>query len=217
MKGCFSECGCTVVNPISPVQLQPFIKMGTRNGRTAMRFYVYKTCTKCGEDKALSEFYSYGDGRGHFGRYSRCKPCDKASSIEWQKKNRLRNLATKRAWKCRTFNSWDAMIQRCTNPKNPGYKWYGGRGIKVCDRWLNSYTAFLSDMGERPLGTSIDRIDVNGNYEPGNCRWATGVEQRANQRKPVWTDEQRAKQSERSKAYWAKRRTEKNALRTTMA
>lgn len=81
------------------------------------------------------------------------------------------------------FISWQKAKQRCTNPRNKSWAKYGGRGIAMCDRWLHSFEAFLSDMGERPSAThSIDRIDANGNYTPLNCRWATPAQQRRNQR-----------------------------------
>lgn len=81
----------------------------------------------------------------------------------------------------RTYSSWTAMHARCRNPKAHSYADYGGRGISVCDRW-KSFENFLADMGGRPLQTSIDRIDPNGNYEPGNCRWATVEVQGDNKR-----------------------------------
>jgi hypothetical protein len=75
------------------------------------------------------------------------------------------------------------MKTRCYNPNTEYYKHYGGRGIKVCDRWLNSYENFLKDMGPKPsLIYSLDRIDVNGNYEPSNCKWSTPKEQVNNRR-----------------------------------
>jgi hypothetical protein len=80
----------------------------------------------------------------------------------------------------KTHNSWFGMKQRCYNPKTNKYYLYGGRGITVCDQWKDSETGFqqfLNDMGERPEGTSIDRIDSDKNYEPSNCRWATIKEQ----------------------------------------
>ena len=80
-----------------------------------------------------------------------------------------------------TWLSWRAMVERCTNPGAADYPRYGGRGIRVCDRWRD-FTAFLADMGERPRGTTLDRRDVNGHYERGNCRWATAKEQGRNKR-----------------------------------
>ncbi len=84
--------------------------------------------------------------------------------------------------KTRTFKSWDSMKQRCLNQNSPDYSRYGGRGITVCERWLNSFEWFLEDLGERPEGRTLDRIDPDGNYEPGNCRWATASEQQFNRR-----------------------------------
>lgn len=81
-----------------------------------------------------------------------------------------------------TFKSWDSMLQRCLNPHSPDYARYGGRGIKVCPQWVASFDAFLADMGLRPEGATLDRKDVNGNYEKSNCRWATLSRQQRNKR-----------------------------------
>jgi hypothetical protein len=89
------------------------------------------------------------------------------------------------------YRSWYAMRQRCTNPRDPRWKHYGDRGITVCDRW-KLFENFLADMGRRPPGWSsrramfsLDRINNDGNYEPGNCRWATQKEQVKNTRKAM--------------------------------
>lgn len=88
--------------------------------------------------------------------------------------------------KCFTpeYNSWASMKQRCTNKKHHAYKNYGGRGIIICERWLNNFENFYKDMGRKPGKVySIDRINPDGDYEPNNCRWATPLQQRHNRRK----------------------------------
>lgn len=84
-------------------------------------------------------------------------------------------------YKTPEYNTWLQMRARCTNPKHPEYKNYGERGIKVCERW-NDVRLFLQDMGTRPDGKSIERLDVDGNYEPSNCVWASLDEQNHNRR-----------------------------------
>ena len=81
-----------------------------------------------------------------------------------------------------TYRSWKSMKWRCANTAPKDWKHYGARGIAVCPRWASSFEAFLADMGERPAGKTLDRIDNDKGYEPGNCRWATASEQRRNRR-----------------------------------
>lgn len=79
------------------------------------------------------------------------------------------------------YRRWQAMLNRCYNPNQGNYKFYGGRGIIVCDRW-HVFENFYADVGDPPLGKTLDRIKNDGNYEPGNCRWATHQEQMDNRR-----------------------------------
>ena len=81
------------------------------------------------------------------------------------------------------YRSWQAMKQRCLNQNNVKFRLYGERGITICEQWLDSFETFFADMGTRPDGTTLDRIDGSKGYYPGNCRWATYSEQNRNRRK----------------------------------
>lgn len=83
-----------------------------------------------------------------------------------------------------SYRSWRAMIIRCTDESHKQFKDYGGRGITIYPEWLASFESFVSDLGIRPSSTTLDRINTNGNYEPGNCKWSTPTEQNRNKRKP---------------------------------
>lgn len=105
----------------------------------------------------------------------------------------------KRGQRSPEYRAWVGMIDRCEHPSHVGFKYYGARGIKVCERWRKSFEAFLADMGQKPPRLTLERIDADGDYEPGNCEWATYRRQRQNQR-PY--DE-----SDRVLKAWASRRT----------
>lgn len=90
-------------------------------------------------------------------------------------------------WRTPTYRIWANMKQRCLNPQNSAFRHYGARGITVCGRWLK-FENFLADMGIRPDGLELDRIDNDGNYEPDNCRWTTRSEQVLNRRRPEYYD-----------------------------
>ena len=85
----------------------------------------------------------------------------------------------------REYNSWHGAKYRCTSEKHPAWENYGGRGISMCPEWMDSFEQFLADMGDRPEGKELDRINNDGNYEPGNCRWVTASENARNKSRAI--------------------------------
>jgi len=100
------------------------------------------------------------------------------------------------------YSSWQHLKDRCLNKNNTEYNYYGGKGIEVCEKWLN-FTGFLEDMGDRPRGKTIDRIDINGNYNKENCKWSTFTDQMNNTRRSRYLTYNNQKQTV---AQWAKER-----------
>lgn len=89
----------------------------------------------------------------------------------------------------REYNSWYSMKSRCLDERHERFPHYGAKGVKICQRWIDSFDNFMDDMGKRPEGTTLDRIDSKGNYEPSNCRWATYSEQTLNTSSTLWIND----------------------------
>jgi hypothetical protein len=147
---------------------------------------VYKNLTgrRFGELTALS--ISRKDQRGHMHWRCLCS-CGNTTVVHQGNLGRTTNsCGCKRTIHhmshTRTYRTWISMKSRCYRPTTQNYKWYGALGVRVCRRWLNNFKNFLEDMGERPPGMTIDRINGSGDYTPSSCRWATPAEQRLNRR-----------------------------------
>ncbi|MBV1929829.1 MAG: hypothetical protein KUG81_10010 [Gammaproteobacteria bacterium] len=117
--------------------------------------------------------------------YLRCGDTKSCGCLSKDVPNRLSHGHNRVGKRSRTYRIWAGMKTRCGNEKATDYKWYGGRGVTVCAQWMR-FDSFLYDMGEAPKRLTIDRIDNNGNYEPGNCRWATMKQQRSNTSKSIF-------------------------------
>lgn len=131
----------------------------------------YKCQCDCGNIRVVS---------GKYLRKGLSKSCG-CYGAEQRKLASTKHGHSSRGGKSVEYKAWVNMKNRCNDPKNKQYKDYGGRGVSICDRWLNSFENFISDMG-LCNGLTLDRIDVNGNYEPNNCKWSSQIEQQRNKR-----------------------------------
>jgi hypothetical protein len=140
-----------------------------------------KTCEVCGG--AFTK-----PGQISYAQWEARRFCSKSCAASERNRTRpapIRHGHARVGRKSPTYLIWKGMRQRCLDPRAKKYPLYGGRGVSICERWSgeHGFENFLADMGERPPGLSIDRIDPDGDYEPQNCRWATASEQRRNQRR----------------------------------
>lgn len=156
-------------------------KSGERHGRFVVLGISHRVPTKSGGVRAFwkclcdcgTEFVVRGDGMGTNARSCGCLHRETAAQLQFKHGG----TGTPE------YSAWCDMKKRCLNQTDESFKDYGARGIKICSRWIDSFENFLADMGSRPSKThSLDRIDNNGNYEPGNCKWSTDVQQIRNRR-----------------------------------
>lgn len=176
------ESGTELLNtPMPPVKNMIGFKVGrltvvSRAGFTPYGLATWNCICECGKETIASGSHlRRGASGGRATRSCGCLVADTNSAV-----NRRHGMDNSP-----TYRAWHAMKTRCTNPKTAYYENYGGRGITFCDKW-KKFIGFLEDMGIRPEGTSLDRRDVNGNYEKDNCKWSTDIEQARNKRTTVY-------------------------------
>lgn len=178
-----TSCGCKLVRAMRSRTRVNSVDdyIGVKFGRlTILRYWG---TTPKGEEKALCQCEC---GKQVIDVFSKVKRGDIKSCGCLREERKVEAKTTHGMTNSPTYKIWTCMRNRCNNPNAANYYLYGGRGIKVCDRWNNSFESFLEDMGEKPIGFSIDRKNPNCDYEPANCRWVSPRQQARNRRNNVF-------------------------------
>ncbi len=172
-KNGVTSCGCTSASTAG-------VNLKDLTGKQFTRLTVIKRVENRGEQPYWLCECSCGNMKEIAGGKLRDNAIKSCGCL--QREVAPKQMTTHGMHKTRTYGSWSGMRNRCTNENSSDYPRYGGRGIIICDRWLNSFENFFEDMGERPRNTSIERIDNDKGYNPDNCKWGTVYEQNRNRR-----------------------------------